>query len=192
VASLQGGVGVLSSTAGVINGRPGILITIGGHRKALQKWVADTVAATEEAMRTAELNQDNPIGDAPPFLYFDVFVDGQWGWSMVGRNFQVLFVTLTDPQTGRGYVVHSAIMDVKSTADYMAALHPFMVVLLEALKAVDADGENVRFHTDEEDALTAALTELVGGHLVGCRFHKAQNFQRQLKVAFGKKRFVLA
>jgi hypothetical protein len=183
---MAGGVGVLSSHLGVVNSRPGLTITIGGHKKSVFKWVADTVVATKEAQKVLDLS---PIGDEPLGLFFDVFLDGQWGWAMLGRNFQVLFVTLTDPFTGRGFVAHAAIMDVKSTDDYVNAIRPFAQVLLAALESVGADGENVRFHTDEEDAMTAALTQLVGGHLVGCRFHKAQDFERHLKVAFNKKRY---
>ncbi len=44
----------------------------------------------------------------------------------------------------------------------------------------------VRFHSDEEDALINAFTDLMGGEilLVGCRFHKIQNLLRHAKDAF--------
>lgn len=184
---MVGGIGVLMSAVGVVNGRPGLVIPIGGNIKMIRKWAKDTVDATAEERRKNELD---PLGDPSFGLFFDIFVDGQWGWAILGRNFQVLFVTLTHPLTGRGYTVHSAILDVKATCDYVAALRSFAQELLEVLKTFDADGDNVRFHCDEENAVITALAELIGGHIVLCRFHKAQNFERHLKVAFNKKRFV--
>jgi hypothetical protein len=152
----------------------------------LRKWIKDTLDATNDLRRANEFLPIEAVID----LFFDIFVDGQWGWAVLGRNFQVLFVTLTHPRTGRGFVVHAAIMDVKSTEDYAEALRPFAKELLDLLKAAGADGDNVRVHCDEEDAVIAALAKLIGGSVVLCRFHKAQNLERHLKIAFSKKRFV--
>jgi len=186
---MTGGVGVLSSTVGVVGGRAGLVITIGSLTgKTLFKWVEDTDAATlDEAV--SDLDPIDPATEVE--RYFDIFVDGQWGWSMVGRNVQVLFITVTHPRKGRGYTMYAAVMDLKSTEDYVAALRPFADLLLAALEKVGADGDNVRFHSDEEDGLIAALKELfVGCSSVGCGFHKSQCLDRHIKVAFGKKRYV--
>jgi hypothetical protein len=105
-----------------------------------------------------------------------------WGWARVGRNFQVLMVTLPHPDNQRGYTAYMAAMDVKSTEDYELALAPFAKMLKNELEYHRVGTSALAFHCDEEDALIAALeSQFPGCAIVGCRFHKLQNLIAQIK-----------
>jgi hypothetical protein len=164
------GVGVIECMAGVVANRPGFICILGGHRRMLLKWVRDSCLAWAKAGFEGEVR-------------FDVFV---WGWGNLGRNFQVLLVTLPHPESLRGYVAYMVVMDVKSKADYEIALAPFLQALEAALAKFNLPLTAVRFHCDEEDALTAVFED-AGCDIVGCRFHKLQNLTAQIKGRFPKR-----
>ena len=97
-------------------------------------------------------------------------------------------ITIPNPFDHRGYVTQMVITDVKSLDDYVVALGPFcrqLVATLQNAGIIAADA--VRWHCDEEDAVTKALLHLVGGVIIGCRFHKMQNLESHFKAAFPKK-----
>jgi hypothetical protein len=165
------GVGVLVSFIGVVDKRAGLIIALGGNVKMLRKWVNDCISAWRKAGLTGTIR-------------LDIFVDGQWGWARLGRTTQVLLVTLPHPDSRRGYVTFMVVMDVKSMGDYVMAMTPFAETLAQELERCSLDMGSIRWHCDEEDALTMAL-ESFGGEIVGCRFHKLQN--AQLKAYFPKR-----
>ena len=167
------GVGVLECVAGVVGKRAGFITALGGHEKMLNKWVKDGCVGWRKA---------NLEGD----VKLDIFVDGMWGYGRLGRTVQVLLVTLPHPDSLRGYVTFMVIMDVKSKADYTTALAPFAKMLKGALQRCGLDTSAIRWHCDEEDALTAALLD-IGGTIVGCRFHKLQNLNACVKAHFPKR-----
>ena len=164
---------MLDCSAGVVDKRAGFISSIGGHKKMLSKWVKDCCTWWHKKGLEGDVR-------------LDVMVDGMWGWSHLGRTFQVVLVTLPHPGSERGYVTYMVIMDVKSKADYTTALEPFAKMLGEALAQAGLDMSAIRWHCDEEDALTAAL-EAFGGTIVGCRFHKLQNLYAHLKGWFPKR-----
>ncbi len=155
----------------------------------VQKWVDQTYSEQQKLHNKPDPILDD-LDDVPQHhFYFDIFVDGQWGWPFYGPALQVLQCTLPHPYTARGYVAAMAVMDVKSTEDYIKALRSFVEDVVAAIERWGLQASDcLRWHVDEEDALTGALEKLGGGFIVGCRFHKAQNVERQLKIAFPVRR----
>ena len=186
---MQANVGVIDSFLGAVDGRPAIIVVIGGatSRKAVECWVKQTYQAQLEMYQACHRGVVDFL-DLEFLPFFDIFIDGQWGWPFYGRTLQVLQCTLPHPMTLRGYVTAMVIMDVKSAADYIKALTSFVTDVKAAIVKLQLDpDECVRWHCDEEDALIGALESLMcGGSVVGCRFHKGQNAERQLKMAFPK------